>query len=221
MRIVSRIALTVVLVAMVATPAMAQRATWQNRWYWDGQVSLMRYKTPTETNWQNAYGVGGSWFITKRQGGLYLAFDQMFYDSATSLVPNGLSPTGTAEVTWEASQRWQAIIYAIPASGTFELYLGGGFAIHNIRGVDTTNAGTPSAQELSVTLQEIQKRSSRAFLILAGGLQLRVGRLAIFGDYQFMPASNQFLITSSQHVFTAGLRIALASSSTEMTTGRP
>jgi hypothetical protein len=165
--------------------------------------------------------VGGSWFITKRQGGLYLAFDQMFYDSATSLVPNGLSPTGTAEVTWEASQRWQAIIYAIPASGTFELYLGGGFAIHNIRGVDTTNAGSPSAQELSVTLQEIQKRSSRAFLVLAGGLQLRVGRLAIFGDYQFMPASNQFLITSSQHVFTAGLRIALASSSTEMTTGRP
>lgn len=221
MRIVSRIALTVVLAAMVATPAMAQAASWQNRWYWDGQVSLMRYKTPTQASWENAYGVGGSWFITKRQGGLYLGFDQMFYDSATSLVPNGLSPTGTAEVVWETSQRWSAILYAIPASGTFELYMGGGFVIHNIRGVDTTNAGSASAQELSVTLQEIDRRSSRAFLVLAGGLQLRVGRLAIFGDYQFMPASSDFLITSSMHVFTAGLRFALASSSTEVTTGRP
>jgi hypothetical protein len=221
MRIVSRIALTVVLASIVATPAMAQSAAWQNRWYWGAQGSLMRYKTPTQTNWDNAYGVGGHWFITKRQGGLYLAFDQMFYDSATSLVPNGLSPTGTAEVLWETSQRWQAIVYAIPTSGTFELYLGGGFAIHNIRNVDTTNAGTPSAQELSVTLQEVDKRSSRAFLILAGGLQLRVGRLAVFADYQFMPASGDFLITSSQHVFSAGLRFALAAASTEMTTARP
>jgi hypothetical protein len=220
MRIVSRVSLVVALAAITATPALSQQQSWQNRWYWGAQGSILRYKTPTMTNWSNAYGVGAHWFITKRYGGLYVSFEQNFYDDATSVVPNGLSLTGQTEVQWEHSQRWQAILYAVPLSGAFQLYLGGGFAIHNITDADTLNASLLGDQALIVAQDEINRRDSRAFLVFGGGLQLKLGRLAVFGDYQFMPASGEFLITSSQHAFIAGLRFALTSSSSEISTTR-
>jgi opacity protein-like surface antigen len=218
MRIVSGVSLAVVLIAAFAAPAQAQDAGWQNRWYWGAQGSMLRYKTPT-MNWSNAYAVGASWLITKRQGGLYVAFDQAFFDDPSTLVRNGLSPTGFTTVTWEHSQRWQALLYAVPMSGAFQLYLGAGFAIHNITDAvpDTTGA---TQQEIVAAIEETERRKSRAFLTLAGGLQLKLGRLAVFGDYHFMPASDNFLITSSQHVFIAGIRFAVTSSQTQVGTAR-
>jgi len=221
MRIVSRVSLVLALAALTATPALSQQQAWQNRWYWGAQGSALRYKTPS-TEWSWAYGVGAHWFITKRYGGLYVSFEQNFFEDGTgiSVVPNGLSLTGQTEVQWDHSQRWQAILYAVPLSGVFQLYLGGGFAIHNITDADTLNASALGDQALAVAFDEIDRRDSRAFIVFGGGLQLKIGRLAVFGDYQFMPASGEFLITSSQHAFIAGLRYALTSSSSEVTTTR-
>jgi hypothetical protein len=46
------------------------------------------------------------------------------------------------------------------------------------------------------------------------------GRLALYGDYRYMPASENFLITGVQHVFTGGLRYAFSASTTEIGTAR-
>jgi hypothetical protein len=179
----------------------------------------MLYKTPTSTNWDNAYGIGASWFITKRQGGLYLAFDQMVYDdNTTSAVVNNLSPTGFSQVAFTRSQRWQALVYAVPWSGAFQLYVGLGFEIQNVTDADTVSTGTETDAEVAAAQVAIEQARSAAFLALAGGIQLRLGRLAVFGDYHFMPASDSFLITSSMHAFMAGIRFALTSSHTEVTT---
>jgi hypothetical protein len=219
MRIVSGVALAAVIVTLTAAPALGQDVGWQDRWYWGAQGTYMVYQTPSSTNWDNAYGVGGSWFITKRQGGLYLAFDQMFFDDNTqSAVANGLSPTGFTTVSFTSSQRWQALVYAVPWSGAFQLYLGLGFEIQNITDADTVSTGAETNQEVQAAFVAIEHARSQAFLALAGGIQLSLGRLAVFGDYHFMPASDNFLITSSMHTFTAGLRFALTSSRTEVTT---
>lgn len=219
MRIVSGVALAAVFVTLNAAPALGQDLGWQDRWYWGAQGDIMLYKTPTSTNWDNAYGVGGSWFITKRQGGLYLAFDQMFYDdNTTSAVANGLAPTRFTTVQFTRSQRWQALVYAMPWSGAIQLYVGLGFEIQNVTNADTVSTGTETAQEVQAAFVAIEQARSAAFLALAGGLQLRLGRLAVFGDYHFMPSSDSFLITSSMHAFMAGIRFALTSSRTEVTT---
>ena len=221
MRIVSGVALAAVFVTLNAAPAIGQDEGWQDRWYWGAQGDIMLYKTPTSTNWDNAYGAGGSWFITKRQGGLYLAFDAMFYDDGTtSAVSNNLSPTGFTTVQFTRSQRWQALVYAVPWSGAFQLYLGLGFEIQNITDADTVSTGAETSQELAAAFQAIESARSAAFLALAGGIQLKLGRLAVFGDYHFMPGSDSFLITSSMHVFTAGIRFALTSSHVEETISR-
>jgi hypothetical protein len=219
MRIVSGVALAAVCVTLTAVPALGQDLGWQDRWYWGAQGSILRYKTPTQTSWSTAYGVGGSWFITKRQGGLYLAFDQMFYDDGTtSAVANGLSPTGFTSVQFDRSQRWQALVYAVPWSGAFQVYLGLGFELQNVTNADTVSTGTETTQEIQSALVAIEEARSAAFLALAGGIQLSLGRLAVYGDYHYMPSSDSFLITSSQHTFMAGLRFALTSSRTEVTT---
>jgi hypothetical protein len=216
MRIVSGVSLALVLIAVTATSAPAQDRSWQDRWYWGAQGSALRFKTPT-MSWSTAWTVGGSWFITKRQGGLYLAFDQAFFDDASTLVVNGVSATGLTTVRWEHSQRWQALLYGVPFSGPFQLYLGAGFAIHHVTDAVPDTAGATS-QEISAAVRSIEEAKSRAFIVAAGGIQIKVGRLAIFGDYHFMPASDKFLITSSQHAFIAGIRFALTSSKTEVGT---
>ncbi len=219
MRIVSGVALAAVCVTLTAAPALGQDLGWQDRWYWGGQGTIMRFKTPTAINWQTAYGAGGSWFITKRQGGLYLAFDQMFYDDGTtSAVSNALSPTGFSDVEFTRSHRWQALVYAVPWSGAFQLYIGLGFEIQNVTDADTVTTGTETSQEVSAALIAIEEARSAAFLAAGGGIQLQLGRLAVFGDYHFMPSSSEFLITSSMHTFAAGIRFALTSSHTEVTT---
>lgn len=219
MRIVSGVALAAVLATLTAAPALGQDTGWQDRWYWGAQGTFFRYKTPTNAHWQTAYGVGGSWFITKRQGGLYLAFDQMLFDEGTtSAVSNGLAPTGFTTVQFDRSQRWQALVYAVPWSGAFQLYLGVGFELHNVTNADTVSTGSETTQEIQAALVAIEQARSAAFLAMAGGIQLSLGRLAVYGDYHYMPASNSFLITSSQHAFLAGIRFALTSSRTEVTT---
>jgi len=57
------------------------------------------------------------------------------------------------------------------------------------------------------------------FFLVMAGLQLRMGRkMALFGQYQFMPSGNNFLLTSEQHSLTFGLRYALTSAHEEVTT---
>jgi hypothetical protein len=121
-------------------------------------------------------------------------------------------------VSFTSSQRWQALVYAVPWSGAFQLYLGLGFEIQNITDADTVSTGSETNQEVQAAFVAIEQARSQAFLALAGGIQLTLGRLAVFGDYHFMPASDNFLITSSMHTFTAGIRFALTSSSTEVST---
>ena len=66
-------------------------------------------------------------------------------------------------------------------------------------------------------LQTINQTSTKAFPVFSGGLQLRFGSLALFGQYQFMPTGRNYLIDSAQHVFSVGFRYAVTGSREEVT----
>ncbi|NIM48117.1 MAG: hypothetical protein GTN78_00790 [Gemmatimonadales bacterium] len=217
MRIVSRIPLTAALLALATTPALAQREAWQDRWYWGAQGGVYLFNPGSA--WDQAWFAGGHWMITRSRAALYLAFDEIiFSDNTSTLVANGASPTGVSQVSFTRGQRVQAVIYAIPTDAALQIYLGGGFALHHLTDADTLNAGAASAAELAAAFQAIEEASSVAFLVFGGGFQWRFGRLAFFADYHYMPASDDFLIRSANHVFVGGLRFALTSSRTEIGT---
>jgi hypothetical protein len=75
-------------------------------------------------------------------------------------------------------------------------------------------------QELENMLRIVDESSTKAFPILSGGLQLRMGRLALFGQAQYMPMGRNYLITSAQYVGSVGFRYAVTGSREEVTTRR-
>ena len=64
-------------------------------------------------------------------------------------------------------------------------------------------------------------RYDQGLFILSGGVQYRVmQRWAVFGQYQFKPASERFVIRSQKHAFNAGIGYALMHSEETVSTER-
>jgi hypothetical protein len=210
--------------AVLAGSAAAQANSWQHKWYWGAQGGIMRFETVdafgVQTGWQNAYTVGGHWLITGSRSALYVAFDQVvFNDSTNSSVLDQSSPTGIRNVTFNKGRRVQAMLLVFPTDGYIQPYLGGGFGIHQV--VDASPVGSfNTPQELENTLRTIDETSTKAFPILAGGLQMRLNRLALFGQAQYMPMGRNYLITSAQYVASVGFRYAVSASREEVTAKR-
>ncbi len=197
MRNRSGIFLVALLLAAQTVPATAQDRSWQKKWYWGAQGGAYLFKAAGGD--QTGFSAGGHWFITAGRSALYLAFDQLFFDNVTNVTIS----TGQV-VDFASGQRLQATVYAVPTDGRLQVFLGGGFAIHRI--TDAALVGPLTSLDLSA----VATAATKAFLVLSGGVQGRfTERWALFGQYQFMPASNDFVISSQQHAFNIGLRYAL------------
>jgi len=197
MRNQSGIFLVALLLAAQTVPATAQDRSWQKKWYWGAQGGAYLFKAGGGD--QTGFSAGGHWFITAGRSALYLAFDQLFFDNVTNVqISTGQS------VSFTSGQRLQATVYAVPTDGKLQVFLGGGFAIHRI-----TDA-QPATPFSTLDLSAVESAATKAFLVLSGGIQARfLERWALFGQYQFMPASNDFVISSQQHAVNVGLRYAL------------
>jgi len=216
MRRLSGFLFAIVLLGFLTTSAAAQDDEWQNKWYWGAQAGAYFFSTPTLSN-EMAFEVGGHWLITAERIGLHMGLSQLFFNDATSVVPDGTATGQT--VSFTGGRRLQAEIYAFPMTGALQVYAGGGFLINYIS--DALPEGTfASAQAEQAALQAIDDVNTKAFFTVTGGAQWRFGRWAAFGTYQFTPSGRDFLISSTQHSITGGVRYALTSSNQDVTTSR-
>ena len=215
MRTMTGALITATLFTLAATPAMGQVEAWQNRWYWGGQGGLFRYQTRTQA-YREATTFGGHWFITARRSALYLAFDHIkFRSGTTSQVADA---TGVTPVQFSSGRRIQATVYAVPTDRSPQFFLGGGFVIHQI--TDAVPTGTLSAVQQATVLRTLDRETTKAYAVLGAGFQIRLGGLVLFGQYQYMPGSDEFLLAGESHAFTGGLRISITGSHEVVTTER-
>ena len=191
------ILLAALLLAAQTIPAAAQDRSWQNKWYWGAQGGAYLFSAGGN---KVGFSAGGHWFITAGRSALYLAFDQLYFEQVNNQQIN----TGQL-VNFRSAQRLQATVYAVPTDGKIQVFLGGGFAIHRITDAQPTGLVISALDRAAV-----ENAATKAFLVLSAGVQSRfLNRWALFGQYQFMPASDDFLIRSQQHGFNFGLRYQL------------
>lgn len=202
-------------------PAAAQADVWQRRWYWGAQGGIFLYSSPSDSTRQLAITAGGHWLITGKRSALLVSYDQiLFPDSASSIIPDPITPTGLRFVDFTTGRRIQAMLYAIPTDAPIQPMLGGGFAIQQI------TDGTPRGPFLTLAEQTnaetlVANQDTRAFAIFSGGFQMRLlRRWAIYANYQFIPAAKNFLLTGEAHAFTAGIRFSLTTAHEDVTTTR-
>ena len=208
----NRLGFLIVLAALagVATPALGQDRSWQNKWYWGTQGGVQLY---SKTGFQAAPTVGAHWFITAGRSALYVAFDQQYYSADPGLFQN--LNTGQ-RIRFGSGQRFQASVFAVPTDTKLQVMLGGGFAISRI-----TDARLLDVLTTTLDQRRVDDATTKGFLVLSGALQYRAGlRWAVFGHYQFMPGNQEFVIRSSQHIFNLGIRYAVTHAEEVVTTER-
>ena len=227
MKPMSGLALCALLVAplIAARPAAAQVINDRSyRWYWGAQAGGFLYQT-------NAQGYafdpmfGGHWLITAKRTALYIGGEQAFFLSdAISSVGDPNSATGVRDATFSQVRRLFFGLLAFPLQKRIEPYLGGGFAIVTVQNavVDCSNT-TPNSQCATandvVSAQSfVDDASSTATAWFMGGVQINMGKLAVYGQYMLTSASQNFLLSGSTHSIQGGIRYALGSSKEDVNT---
>ncbi len=196
-----------VLVGTVTAVGRAQDDSWQRKWYWGAQSGVTTFGSGI-----TAFTSGGHWLITGKRSALYLGVNALFFGlgsgGETFNVANSQSPTGVTEISFDNGNRIEFLLYAIPTSGKLQIYAGGGFAINQVSDANPTSTTLGSAELNSIT-SIIDDLDTKAFVVFSGGLQWRLGRWGIYGEYRFLPSSVDFLLTAVQHSVLGGVRFPL------------
>ena len=203
---------TAVTTALLAAPLHAQGARrvqeWQYRWYWGAKAGLMTYTLPTSGTVVTPQ-FGGDWLITERRAALYVGYSQSFQAETDTFAISGLAGTNNG-VTFDAVKRLQIAIVAMVGNNNLQPYVGGGFTIHIL-----ANARSTTTNPSQGVVDAIDDAASQAFLFMMGGLQYRMGRMALFGSLQYTPQGKGYLLQGGSTNFEGGIRYALLGSRDE------
>ena len=221
----SRLALYALLVAPVARPAAAQVSNDRShRWYWGAQAGGFLYQTNAQKYVFDPI-IGVHWLITAKRIALYIGGEQaIFLTDARATVVDPNSGTGLRDATFSQVRRLFFGLLAFPLQQRIEPFGGGGFAIMNAQSptVDcsgtTPNSQCATASEQAAAQAAVNNASSKAFGWLTGGLQINMGKLAVYGQYMLTSAAQNYLISGTTHTIQGGVRYSFGSAREEVQT---
>jgi hypothetical protein len=203
----------------LAGPAAAQVQPWQYQWYWGAKGGLQLYSLPTVGNVRHP-AAGGEWMITGRRAALYAGYSTTFTQEGDNFSFSTVQGT-TVPVVWNAMQRIQVSLLVFPTDGVIQPYAGGGFVIETLSNAQVNPTNSLSAPQLLAAQRFIQAHASGGFALVMGGLQIRLGKAAVFGQAQLSPQGRDFILPNSSTSLEFGVRYAfLGSREDDVTTRR-
>ena len=193
-------------------PSYEQRSSdWQHKWYWGGEAGILVFRTNFDSySFEPTFG--GHWLITGKRTALYASFEQSLFISprhVTVVEPSGTVTPGN--VQFDNLRRIMVGVLAFPAQLRVEPFAGGGFAIMEALNVEVSCA-TCSGSDLGQLQDEADRAATKAFFWWMGGVDIKQGRLALYGHYILTSAAANFLIQGTTHTFQGGVRYSFGSS---------
>ena len=203
MKPLSRVALVALLCAPLARPAAAQATGGHDyRWYWGAHAGAFIYRTNAQKFYADPI-IGINWLITKKRGALYVGGEEAFFTSdATASVTDPATGTGYT-VAFSKVRRIFAGLLAFPLQGHIEPIVGLGLSMNTV--VDA-RANSPAGQAAA------NDAGNKADAWVLGGVQINVGKLAVFGQYVVSTSANSWLMIQEQHSIQGGVRYSLGKS---------
>ena len=201
-----------------AAPLRAQIHDWQYQWFWGAKAGVTSMELPSSgTVFSPAFG--GEWMITARRTALYLSYSLTPTAQADSF-SNFTGVSSRVPIAFDGMGRIQIAVLVLPFDGKVQPYLGGGFVLETL-----SNAGLPAGTALAsadaaIVTRDLPGKSSGGFALLLGGVQLRIGKAALFGQVQVTPQGRTFLLSGSSVSLEFGLRYAMAGSREDDVTSR-
>lgn len=204
---VSRLIAAIPFSLLVAAPALhAQEAKlFQDSWFWGIHAGGTSIRIPASSN-ITAGTIGGDWLITRTDGGLYVGYDQAHF-TTTSAVADAGSSTGTTPVAIHNMRTVSIAGVAFPFQAhNFRPYGGLGFALSTLGTASTSDSASQTSRSLT------EDGRSKTGLLVLGGVQYQVGRVAVYGQFTSTSANSDFLITKPIAALTGGVRYNFGSS---------
>jgi hypothetical protein len=189
---------------------VAQGLGWPHQWFWGAQAGIMVFKTDFD-GISAEPTFGGHWLITGKKTAMYVGYEQSFFLSdrhATIVEPNGTIEPGN--IAFNGLRRIMMGILAFPVQKALEPYAGAGFAIVEILNPTATCTNCTLA-DYTLTQNAAENAGTKAFFWLMGGMEVRQGRLALYGQYVLTSSERGFVFSGVTHTFQGGIRYSLGS----------
>jgi hypothetical protein len=187
-------------------PTYEQRASdWQHKWYWGGQAGILVFRTNFDS-YAFEPTFGGHWLITGKRTALYASFEHSLFISprhVTIVEPSGAVSPGN--VQFDNLRRIMVGVLAFPAQLRVEPFAGGGFAIMQALNVQVSCSSCVGS-DLAQLQDEADRAATKAFFFWMGGIDIKQGRLALYGHYILTSAAANYLIQGTTHTFQGGVR---------------
>jgi len=189
------------LALLPATGAAQSGRYFQNAWFWGAKAGNMTYWTRGTSGASQAVQFGGEWLITRRRGGLYVAFDKVFFNtlyngSQTTQIDDPLNTDdgGVRYVDFDDMRRLTFAAVAFPKQfGPLRPYGGMGLAMNWITKA-TPRGSFSTAQQAADIILAIEDAKTRTAPIFILGTQMQLLRMSAFGQASYMPAERRFLV---------------------------
>jgi hypothetical protein len=212
MRMLGRTALVLGLACLAQASSLhAQSSGFDTyRWYIGGQAGVTILETQTQT--AGAIFTGGAHLlVTAKRTGLLLSVDEGFARDQATSYPDPTVLGGSRQVLFNDVRKYTVAMLAFPFKSVAQPYFGLGIGyLHTVTEKPQGTFGSPSAADTAATLAD--RLGGYGFGTAIGGVQLKVNRFMLFGQYQITsgPAKGK-LIVGVTHTFLGGIRIGLGS----------
>jgi hypothetical protein len=217
MKLLSRLAIAALLLAPLAQPVSGQETyDRSHRWYWGAQAGGILYQT-NDVGYFFDPIIGVHWLITGKRSALYIGGEQAFFlaDARATVV----DPTsGSAhDVTFNQVRRLFVGVLAFPLQKRIEPFAGGGFALVNVQNPvpdcsgTTANNQCATATDAAAAQALADDAASKAVAWFMGGVQINIGKLAVYGQYMISSAASNSLLLGATHTIQGGIRYSLGS----------
>lgn len=191
--------------ALLPATGSAQRFhDFEDSWFWGVKAGVSAF-SPTNGDSEVAPSFGAEWLITRTRGGLYISVDQTNVDTR-SVVFDPTADGSARPVGVDKLRRLGFAALAFPKRfGRFRPYAGLGLTVQIIGDAYPLLYTDEDAVDDTV-YDRISERSGQAAVLGMGGVQVQLGRAAVFGQASVTPASSRFLLSNALGFFEAGVR---------------
>jgi hypothetical protein len=184
---------------------------WARQWFWGAQGGVMIFKTDYD-GISAEPTLGGHWLITAKKTAMYVAYEQSFFLTdrhATFVKANNAIEPGN--VAFKGLRRIMVGVLAFPVQKAMQPYGGVGFAIMEVLNPSTICTGCSNSDAAQLQ-NAAENAATKGFFWWMGGLDIRQGRLSLYGHYILTSAPRGFLIPGVTHTVQGGIRYSLGTS---------
>lgn len=209
MRLLRVLAVATGFAALLSQSSSAQDARqFKDAWFWGVKGGGLLYSSASTTG-GSAPLVGAEWLITRKNGGLYVSFDQAFLTTTGGFTDRDPDSIFVRNVTLKNLRRFTMAGMVFPGqSRNLHPYAGAGLAFNQIGGAALLSGATNSARYL-IAQDSIQAKKTTFSPLFLAGIQARFKPMSLFVQGTASPIQSAFFLSNNNSSRSFNLSLEL------------